>query len=1001
MYVEFKILIMKQKLFLLAVFLLTFSYGFTQKAEMKGAMMNIKWDTETHVIRCSDFNVTKPLREIAAEHPVTENKLYPFTEYPDRDGKPVQKFVYTVEKDGPKYGNEPSLIQRDFGKTLSGKALLQNWAGQTASSLRPFDPTGAASPNHYIQMINSTTYVIYDKTGTQVLSGTLGDLWSPPNTENSGDPIVLYDKDADRWFLSQFGESGNKIYIAISQTNDPTGAWYTYTFTSPDFPDYLKFGVWQDGYYMTANYAQKIFAFNRDKMLAGDGTAEAVYQTFSPPQPSGFFSPMPADASDSALPDAGTPCTIFTYSDDAWGGGNIDAVNLFNASVDWGTLTMTVTNAGALATDAFDASYDPSWNDIPQPGTTQMLDGIGGALMFRAQWMKWTGYNTVVLSWGVKVSASQRGIFWCELRQDQTDNSWSIYQQGIYAPGTAYYWMSSAAMNYAGDIALCYAKSDPTDNTYMSLAYSGRKASDPLGTMTLSEVIVQAGEGAQTGINRNGDYAHTALDPDGYTFWHTGEYIKADGSAGTRIYSFRISEPDDPNNFVAQAVSTTQIDLSWDLNPNGEPALIAWSADGTFGTPVDGTTYAPGDAIPGGGIVLAYGTTPTAYSHTGLTPSTTYYYKGWSYQTGNTYSGGTLISATTLGDPENLAANAVSTSQIDLSWNLNDASDNVLVAWSADGTFGTPVDGTTYASGDAITGGGTVLYYGSATSFNHTGLNSATQYFYKAWSNLGGTNYSPGVTANATTLCGTISAFPYLEDFEGGALPTCWSYEGTAWTYENGGHNGNPAAAYSGSFNALFYNGSWTADVSKLVTSALDLSDFSDATLTFWHTQADWSGDQDELRVFYKDAAGGTWTQLAVYTNNITAWTQETITLPNLSNDYYIAFEATGQYGYGVAIDDVTIDGTTGGGVSVTDIKQENNIRIYPNPSYGNFNVTFSNEFKNANITVTDISGKIILKKAIQNKKYQNISISDASPGIYFISISYDNKHFISKLIIK
>ncbi|MCF6366557.1 MAG: immunoglobulin domain-containing protein [Bacteroidales bacterium] len=898
---------MKRNLLFTGIMLLFINFGFSQKVKNNN-MMSITWDKETHVIRCSEFNITKPLRDIVAEHPIIENKSYPFSEYPDKKGRPVQTFEYSVEKDGPKYGSDPSIIQKEFGKSLT-KGLIQNWAGQQPSvAFRPFDPSGAASPNHYIQMINATTYAIYDKTGTELLSGTFGDLWTP-STGNAGDPIVLYDKAADRWFLSQFGSS-NEMFIAISVTNDPTGSWYTYTFSSPDFPDYLKFSAWQDGYYMTANYAQKIFAFNRDKMLAGDASAEAIYQSFSPPQ-SGFFVPLPADASDGVMPGAGTPCPIFSYSDDGWGGGNIDAVNIYNASVTWGaTPSMTVTSAGAIPTASFDASYDANWDDISQPGTTQKLDGIGGCLMYRAQWKQWAGYNTVVLSWGVQISPTQRGIFWCELRQDQNTDQWSIYQQGIYAPGTDYYWMSSAAMNNAGDIALCYAKANSTD-IYMSLAYAGRYASDPLGTLPVAEVVVQAGAGSQTGGNRNGDYSQTYLDPDGYTFWHTGEYLKSGGTPGTQIYSFRFSEPDAPNNFVAQGVSTTQIDLSWDLNSNNNPALIVWSSDGTFGTPVDGTTYNVGDVIPGGGVVLSYGTTPTTYNHTGLTPATTYYYKGWSYKSDNTYTTGITTLGTTLtGDPINFAANAVSTSQIDLSWTLNGNSENVLVAWSADGTFGTPVDGTTYNIGDAIPGGGTVLAYGTSTSLNHGGLNSSTQYFYKAWSNLGGTSYSPGVIADATTLCGIISSFPFTEDFEGGVLPTCWSYEGTSWTYENGGNSGNPASAHSGVFNALFYVSSWTPDVSKLITPAIDMSNLADATLTFWHTQADWAGDQDELRVYYKTTSGGTWNLLQTYTNNIAAWTQETIILPNLSGTYYIGFEATGQYGYGVAIDDVQIDGT-------------------------------------------------------------------------------------------
>ncbi len=995
-----------RKNFLLLSFLIVFQYGFSQKAVMKGAMMNVVWENETHVIRCSDFRITKPLREIAAEHSFSEEKNYSFAEYPDEEGRPIQTFEYTVEKDGIKYGNNPSLIQRDFGKSKSGKALLQNWEGQVASGFRPFDPSGAAGVTYYIQMINATTYTIYNKSdGTEVLSGTLGDLWTPA-TGNAGDPIVLYDKEAGRWFLSQFGNS-NEMFIAISQTGDPTGAWYTYTFTSPDFPDYLKFSAWQDGYYMTANYAQKIFAFNRDKMLAGDGTAEAVYQTFSPPQ-SGFFVPLPADASDGLMPGAGTPCPVFSYSDDGWGGGNIDAVNIYNASVDWGTLDMTVTSAGAIPTDAFDASYDSNWLDIPQPGTTQKLDGIGGCLMYRAQWKKWTGYNSVVLSWAVKISADQRGIFWCELRQSQADDTWSMYQQGIYAPGTDYYWMSSAAMNDMGDIALCYAKANGTD-TYMSLAYTGRKAGDALGTMTLAETVVQAGESSQTSSKRDGDYAQTSLDPDGVTFWHTGEYMKSGGSAGTRIYSFQISDPVNPN-LSAQGVSTTQVDLSWTLNSNNEPALIAWSSDGTFGTPVDGTTYNAGDNIPGGGIVLSYGTSPTTYSHTGLTAATTYYYRAWSYQTNNTYTNGITTQAETFtGNPENLSALGVSVSEIDLNWDLNSNSDNVLLAWSSDGTFGTPVDGTTYNTGDNIPGGGIVLSYGTATSYNHTGLSGTTQYFYKAWSDLDGTSYSTGVVADAETYCDlVIASLPYSEDFSSQTLPDCWENVdnaglGQVWEFNNPGNITFNSTTSANGFVILDSDnyGTGGAQNADLITNIFDFSSYNGINVSFEHYYNDWASDDESATFSYSIDGGATWTDYKVWEGTDTS--NPEVFNADLSSEVggqsSVKFKwtyADGSFSYYWAIDDIKI---TEIDVTAVNNQERSDIIISPNPSSGIFTIQgIPSDSKY--IEVYNLAGKIILSEKVNSEKI-HIDLSNREKGIYFVKIFQENKIFVSKVVVQ
>jgi parallel beta-helix repeat protein len=536
---------MKNIILLTLISILTLT-GYSQdviKSNDTDVFSNLKWDTGSKVIKCSRFGITKPVREMPSlTMPEILSRKYSFVDYPDKRDKPVQIFEYTVEKDGPKYGNDPRIIQTESGSKGS-KAPIQNWDGQNASTFRPHDPTGAASSSHYIQAINGDMYKIWDKSGTELRTGYISDLCPG----GDGDPIVLYDKPADRWFIAQFeGSSGNGIFIAISQTGDPLGSWYSYTWDSPDFPDYLKFAAWHDGYYMTANYAEKIFAFNRTKMLAGDGTAEAVYQTFSPPTGGAgqtFFVPMAADASDGTLPGSG-PCPIFAYQDDGWASATTDAINIWNASVDWtGTPSMTVTLDATINTSSFDASYDVGWDDVAQPGTSQNLDGIGGAMAFRAQFKPWSGYNTAVMNWAVQVTPTQRGIYWCELRQDQTTEVWSLYQEGIYAPGTDNVWLGSIAMNDAGSIALAYNKTNPGDGTYMSLAYTGRLSCDPLGTLPIAETIAMAGSGYQDGINRVGDYAHTCLDPDGITFWHTGEYMFQNGSydaCETRVYSFQL-----------------------------------------------------------------------------------------------------------------------------------------------------------------------------------------------------------------------------------------------------------------------------------------------------------------------------------------------------------------------------------------------------------------------------------------------------------------------------
>ncbi|MDZ4181406.1 MAG: S8 family serine peptidase [Candidatus Cloacimonadaceae bacterium] len=169
--------------------------------------------------------------------------------------------------------------------------------------------------------------------------------------------------------------------------------------------------------------------------------------------------------------------------------------------------------------------------------------------------------------------------------------------------------------------------------------------------------------------------------------------------------------------------------------------------------------------------------------------------------------------------------------------------------------------------------------------------------------------YSAGVPTGLVSVLDESFATPNI--------PAGWSQVyvtgTTSWTYSNGGNSSNPPAAYDGSYNARMYYTQTTARVTRLITPELNLSNAGSATLTFWHTQALRSSYQDELRVYYRTTATGTWTLLTAYTNNIPSWTMETINLPSLSGTYYLAFEGTARSGYGVCLDKVMVIKNIGG----------------------------------------------------------------------------------------
>ena len=150
------------------------------------------------------------------------------------------------------------------------------------------------------------------------------------------------------------------------------------------------------------------------------------------------------------------------------------------------------------------------------------------------------------------------------------------------------------------------------------------------------------------------------------------------------------------------------------------------------------------------------------------------------------------------------------------------------------------------------------------------------------------------------------------EGFESGVFPpTNWTQEYVSaavdWSTSNGNANGSVSGSNSGSLNASFVANNYSGNSTRLVTPTLDLSAGASYDLSFYHTQVDWGGDQDVLTVYYKTSAASAWVELVNYPSAVYSWTQRTITLPNISGDYYIAFQGTSGYGRGVTLDDVAV----------------------------------------------------------------------------------------------
>jgi hypothetical protein len=455
--------------------------------------------------------------------------------------------------------------------------------------VNPPDPNGEVGPNHYVEIIN-LVFGVYDKAGNLLLGPIdTGSLWAgfpiEDCTDPSGDPVVVYDQLEDRWLLSQFttrgfDENGDfnglPFYncVAVSQTGDPTGAYFRYAFitsqegsTSTFFPDYPKYGVWTNSYLLTSRdfgsqgeYGISVYGLEKNKMINGEPNARAVHFFLDGNDPA--ILPLvgdgllPADIDGTRRPINGAPAPIVGTQDDGAGyGGTFDALNIWELSVQWrANPVASIVLKAQLPVASFDSIFPcaPTSRDcLPQPGITnpnQYLDILSYRQRptFRLAYRNFGTYESLVTNQSVEALPGIAGARWYEIRR--TGGSYSVYQQGTYAPNDGVHrWMGSIAQDKRGNMALGYSVVNAV-NVFPGVRYTGRLSGDPLGQMTLGEGTIINGSGVQTTTNsRWGDYTDITIDPtDDCTFWYVNEYYTLAGqqssAAGwqTRIGSFKL-----------------------------------------------------------------------------------------------------------------------------------------------------------------------------------------------------------------------------------------------------------------------------------------------------------------------------------------------------------------------------------------------------------------------------------------------------------------------------
>jgi hypothetical protein len=432
----------------------------------------------------------------------------------------------------------------------------------------PPDTVGDVGKDYYIQSLNTSLGIYRKSDGVRVAAFSYNTFMSQGNfgnlcdTNNFGDPVILYDTFEDRWIITDFAFSldgsnnvinppGSFQCFAASMTGDPvSGGWNFYSInTAGGLGDYPKFGIWPDGLYMSANMfgypaggsfqSPRVYALNKAQMYAGKPSVQVV--TFN--APAADFTILPSNARlQTGTPPAGTP----NYFLSTWEFTN--ALTIYKMHVDWNHIS-TSTFTGPDVPIAATSWPNAAVANAPSQGGN-LLDVLQIRAMMQNQYTNLGGVESLWAAHTVRrgTTTGFAAPRWYQVDVTGGNVNLTVPQAATWDPDGAnvmHRFIPSLAVDRAGNMALGYSTSSST--TKPAIKYAGRLASDPVNTLGQTEQVLIQGTGTQLGncgsssCIRWGDYAAMSLDPDGCTFWMTSEYYNVDGlNHLTRIGSFAL-----------------------------------------------------------------------------------------------------------------------------------------------------------------------------------------------------------------------------------------------------------------------------------------------------------------------------------------------------------------------------------------------------------------------------------------------------------------------------
>ena len=446
--------------------------------------------------------------------------------------KKIAKKSATMSKDKGKKSELAGTAIADFAPAGGPVALAPtgatNFAGFTSTGWIPPDCTMATGPQHVMLSVNSSVAVYSKAGGAPLLNRTLT-VWFGNVIQGATvfDPKLLFDQHTGRWVLLAVAvaQSPNRsaYLLSVSATTNPLGAWRNYSLnamvdgstSTSNWADFPALGVDANNLYITSNqfafgggfkYA-KIRIVPKAGPYAGGAATFFDFVNMKNPNNTTAFTIQPCHT-------FGAPQVEYLVNS-LFPSGN--SLTVWRITQSGSSFTMTRASVATAAYGLGPNAAQKGNNDPLNTGDVRVLHAI-----FRGDSI-WCALTTAH-NWTPSINTAS--IHWFQIRAAGP----ALVQQGVFGSSNVHSFYPACCPDANGNMIMVFSRCGP--NEFGSIYYTGRKSTDPLGSLQPS-ALLKAGIANYVakdsgGRNRWGDYNGVCADPSNSKgIWFYSEYASA------------------------------------------------------------------------------------------------------------------------------------------------------------------------------------------------------------------------------------------------------------------------------------------------------------------------------------------------------------------------------------------------------------------------------------------------------------------------------------------